>query len=300
MMNPKGKEILVTGATGAQGGAVVRHLMSRGWGVRALTRDPDKPAARKLAENGVRVVRGDQEDRRSLDEAVEGAYGVFSVQNFWDGFPARVLGAEGEVRQGKNLADAAKAARVEHFVQTTAAGAIRSGLKHVDSKRDIEDYARQLELPMTLIRPVFFMDNFNTEVFGMRQQVMAGRLALPLAPNRRLQMVATEDIGYFAALAFERPEDFIGTSFDLAGDQPTMPEAAAIFSRVLGREIRFVGDPAHIQELRKVSPELAGTYAAFNARTTEVLIAALRALHPGMWSFETFLRKTGWEQATTG
>src|SRR5215212_7120293 len=121
----KGKDILVTGATGAQGGAVVRHLIYRGWTVRALSRSLEKPEARALAEIGVHVVQGDMEDRASLDAAMEGAYGVFSVQNFWDGFPQQVLGAEGEVRQGKNVADAAKAAGVEHFVQTTAAGSSR-------------------------------------------------------------------------------------------------------------------------------------------------------------------------------
>jgi uncharacterized protein YbjT (DUF2867 family) len=101
----EGRTILVIGATGQQGGAVARELLERGFGVRALTRDPDKPEARTLAERGAEVVRGDLDDRSSIDRTIEGAYGVFSVQNFWE------TGYEREVQQGKTVADAAKSAR---------------------------------------------------------------------------------------------------------------------------------------------------------------------------------------------
>lgn len=99
-----GPLILVSGATGNQGGAVVRRLLERGFRVRALSRDTQKPEAQALAEGGAEVVRGDLNDPASVEQAVEGVYGVFSVQNFYEG------GYEGEVRQGKTLADAAKGA----------------------------------------------------------------------------------------------------------------------------------------------------------------------------------------------
>src|SRR5690242_20666201 len=122
--------ILVTGATGQQGGAVTRHLLAQGRRVRALTRAPDKPAARALAGQGAEVVQGDLYDRASLDRALRDVYGVFSVQNFW--LPD--VGYEGEVRQGKTLADAAKAAGVQHFVYTSVGGAERhTGLSHFES-----------------------------------------------------------------------------------------------------------------------------------------------------------------------
>ncbi len=111
--------ILVTGATGKQGGAVARSLLDRGFQVRALTRNPQKPEAQALADQGAEVVQGDMEDRSSMERALEGAYGVFSVQNFWE------TGYDSEVQQGKTVTDAAKAAGVEHFVYSSVGSAQR-------------------------------------------------------------------------------------------------------------------------------------------------------------------------------
>src|SRR4051812_4292432 len=121
--------ILVSGATGQQGGAVARSLLKRGFPVRALIRDLEKSEARALAEGGAELVRGDLEDRSSLERALEGVYSVFSVQNFYEG------GYEGEVRQGETLADAAKAAGVQHVVYSSVGSAHReTGIPHFDSK----------------------------------------------------------------------------------------------------------------------------------------------------------------------
>ncbi len=120
--------MLVTGATGKQGSAVARHLLKRGFRVRAITRDPKKEPARALAEQGVEVRRGDLDEPESLKPALTGAYGVFSVQNFWE------TGYEREVRQGIALADAAKTAGVRHFIYSTVASAHRkTGLPHFDA-----------------------------------------------------------------------------------------------------------------------------------------------------------------------
>jgi len=104
------KTVLVTGATGRQGGAVIRHMLRNEWKLRALTRSPKAPAAQELTRQGVEVVQGDLEDAASLERAARGTYGVYSVQDFWS------VGAKREVDQGKNLASAAKKAGVEHFV----------------------------------------------------------------------------------------------------------------------------------------------------------------------------------------
>src|SRR5713101_7410431 len=109
-MSDADRRVLVTGATGRQGGAVIRHMLPKGWKLRALTRKPDSAAGRELARQGIEVVPRDLEDPGSLGPAVRGAYGVYSVQDFW------AVGAKREVQQGKNLADAAKKAGVEHFV----------------------------------------------------------------------------------------------------------------------------------------------------------------------------------------
>ena len=129
--------ILVSGATGQQGGAVARNLLERGFAVRALTRDPEKAAARELADLGAEVVSGDLEDRASIERVLDGVYGVFSVQKFLE------AGVEGEVRQGVRLADAAKAAGVEHYVYSSVGSAHReTGIPHFESKWEVEEHVR--------------------------------------------------------------------------------------------------------------------------------------------------------------
>lgn len=285
-MNHQGRTILVTGATGRQGGAVARHLLAAGWTVRALSRDPSKPAARALADAGAEVVPGDLDDRASLDRALSGVYGVFSVQNAWEHGPA------GEVRQGKALAEAARAAGVAHFVQSSVGGAERrTGIPHFDSKWAVEQHVRALDLPATVLRPVFFMENF----LPLRPAVLEGAFSLALRPDRPLQMIAVEDIGAFAALAFARPERFLGQALELAGDELTMPQVAETFARVIGRPVRFVEQP--LEALRRASPERALMFQWFNDAGYRVDLAALRALHPDLLTFERWLRATGWDRA---
>jgi uncharacterized protein YbjT (DUF2867 family) len=125
----RSKLIFVAGVTGHQGGAVARQLRARGWSVRGLTRNPDRPLAKGLAAAGVEIVRGDLNDRASLDPLVKDVSGVYSVQNFFE------AGYAGEVRQGKNLADAAQAAGVRHFLYSSVGGADRAtGIPHFESK----------------------------------------------------------------------------------------------------------------------------------------------------------------------
>ncbi len=154
--------ILVTGATGRQGSAVIQRLLARDFPVRALTRNPDKPQARALAGHGTEVMRGDLNDPDSLTRALGGVYGVFSVQT-----PAE-HGAAVEVRQGINLADAAKRSRASHFVYSSVGSADRNtGIPHFDSKARVEDYVRGTGLKYTIFRPVFFMEN----LLGMKQRI---------------------------------------------------------------------------------------------------------------------------------
>src|SRR5262249_40495343 len=149
------KPVLITGATGRQGGAVIRHLLPKGWKLRALTRNSSNPAAQDLARQGIEVIQGDLEDPASPERAARGAYGIYSVQDFWS------VGAKREVLQGKNLADAAKNARVEHFVYSSVGGAERnSGIDHWESKWEVEKHIRQLGLPATMVRPAAFMENY--------------------------------------------------------------------------------------------------------------------------------------------
>jgi uncharacterized protein YbjT (DUF2867 family) len=144
-----GKIVLVTGATGRQGGATARELSSRGWTVHALVRDPDKPEAQALRRHGVTLVRGDMEDPAGLDAALRGVYGVYSVQTF-----TGPDGLTGEVRQGKAVAEAAARAGVTHFVYGSVDGSDRSsGVAHFETKGEVEKRIAALGLPATVLRP---------------------------------------------------------------------------------------------------------------------------------------------------
>ncbi len=283
------RPVLVSGATGHQGGAVASNLLQRGFGVRALTRDPDKPAARLLAERGAEVVRGDLEDRSSLDRTLEGAYGAFSVQNFFE------AGYEGEVRQGKALADAAKEAGVSHFVYSSVGSAYRNtGIPQFESKWEVEEHVREVSLPYTILRPVGFMQNWE----GMREQVLGGTIAQPLDPDKPLQQVNVEDIGAFAAMAFEDPERWIEREVDLAGDELTMHQFVETFGRVTGREVSYFQVPWD-QYREAMGEEFTAMNRWFDEVGYEADIAALRGEYPELSTLEHYLRTHGWEGAVT-
>jgi uncharacterized protein YbjT (DUF2867 family) len=281
--------VLVTGATGKQGGAVARHLMEHGFRVRALTRDPDKAAARSLAAQGAELVRGDMDDIRSVEPALRGAYGVFSVQNFWE------VGYEREVREGIALADAAKAAGVEHFVYSSVGSAHRrTGLSHFESKWEIEEHIRASGLPATVLRPVFFMDNWEMPM--LRTSILGGTLAQPLSPDRAFQQIAVDDIGAFAAMVFGRRDEWLGRAIDLASDERSMADVAQTFGRVIGRPVRYVQVPWE-QFRQAAGEEYERMYRWFEDVGYDVDIAALRRIAPQLTTFEQYLRTHGWENA---
>ena len=226
------KTVLVTGATGRQGGAVIRHLLPKGWKLRALTRRPGGEEAKTLARQGVEVVQGDLEDPGSVAHAAEGVYGIYSVQDFW------AVGAKREVQQGKNVAVAAKKANVSHFVYSSVGGAERkTGIPHWESKWEIENAVRELGLPATMIRPAAFMEMYYIEQVELG--LLKGKLADPIRGDKPYQTIATDDIGAFVALAFERSREFIGKELEIAGSELTNLEAAEVFSRVLGKPVKF-------------------------------------------------------------
>jgi uncharacterized protein YbjT (DUF2867 family) len=283
------KTVLVTGATGRQGGAVARRLLRGGWRVRALTRDPSNPAARGLAERGAEVIPGDLNDRTSLERALANVYGVFSVQDY------RSAGYDGEVRQGKTLAEAANAAGVRHFVYSSVAAANSdSGLPQFESKWKIEQRIRQLDLPATILRPVSFMENF--EAPPLRKAIRAGLLIFPMRSDKALQMIAVDDIAAFAALALENPKQYIGATLELAGDELTMPQAAAVFSRVLGRRVGFVRLPLLLARIF-MPQEMVRMFNWFNEKGFHAKIPTLRARYPELTTLEAWLRRSGWDQA---
>ena len=279
--------ILVTGATGHQGGAVARALRAAGHEVRALTRKPDGEAARALAGRGAEVVRGDLDDAASLEKALAGVWGVFAVQNTYE------AGVEGEERQGKRLAELARRAGVHHYVYTSVGSAHRrTGIPHFENKWRIEETVRKLAFPShAILRPVFFMENFQS--VWLKPGLDEGKLVIALGPDTPLQLIAVDDIGAYGRLVFEQAEQFNGRALDIAGDEVTMPEAARILGAAMKRKVAFV--PVPIEEVRKVSADWAIMYDWFDRVGYDVHVRS-RARECGIppTSFESWAAKARW------
>lgn len=236
--------ILVTGATGTQGGAVARALLAAGRRVRILTRNPDNPNARLLAATGVEVMRGDFSDAASVLAAMQGTAGVFSMQQV-----ARP-GTDEEREHGFLLVESARKAGVPQFVHTSVSAAGThtkfprwgSGYwfeKYWTDKWEIEEAVRGAGFASwTVLKPAFIMENYlPPKAAYMFPHLKQGEIATAFHASTRLQLVSADDIGKFACAAFMDPQRLHGESIDLAGDAPTMPEVAAAFSRVLGKRV---------------------------------------------------------------
>ncbi|WP_406315380.1 NmrA/HSCARG family protein [Streptosporangium sp. NBC_01639] len=291
-----GKTIVVVGATGLQGGVVTAHLLAGGWQVRALTRDPDGASAKALAGAGAQIVRGEMEDTASLIAAAEGAYGMFSVQPTV-GSPGTApdFTADDEVRWGVNVAEAAHAAGIRHLVYTSVAGAGRHGSEalpqNLVSKWRIERHIAELGLPATILRPASFMENY-TGGYHLHD----GTVTTAFEPDVPQQIMAVDDVGVFAALAFDHPAEWIGRVIDLAGDELTPRRIAEAIGESIGRPLPYVQIP--IEAIRQVGAEFAFAYEWLNERGYRADIAAARQIHPGLMDFRTWLERTGAAQIT--
>jgi len=242
-----GGKIVVCGATGNQGRAVVRHLLaSAGGEVVALSRAPESAPAAALARAGARLARADLLDRGSLVGAFRGAYGVFGVTQPWSS-DYKTCDVAGEIRQGQNIVDACLEAGVEHLVLSTVLllEAGRSGVSHVDSKIDIETYARKTPLPMTVVRPASFMDNIGSRFFPVKP----GRVRGFVAGDAKVPYIASNDVGGLVSVAFAHPADFIGGEIHAMGDFASGFDIADILGRLQGRPVRYTAPPASLMWL---------------------------------------------------
>jgi uncharacterized protein YbjT (DUF2867 family) len=259
------KTVLITGATGKQGGATARALAGRGFKLRAMTRHPDGDAAKAVASaTGAELVQGDLNDAASLRNALKGAWGVFGVQNTWE------AGVEGEEEQGKRLASLAREAGVQHYVYSSVGSAHRkTGIPHFDNKYRIEETIRAAGFPSYVIfRPVFFMENLTSPWFLNGDTIYAA-----MRPDLKLQMIAVDDIGKYVAYGFTNADKLNHREIDLAADEVTMPDVAMALSRGLGRNISFVEIP--ISEVRKNSDDFATMLEWFDRVGYDVDIPSL-------------------------
>ncbi|WP_458690519.1 NmrA/HSCARG family protein [Nocardia tengchongensis] len=279
--------IAVTGATGAQGGATARALLTRGHQVRALTRFPDSPAAVALRELGAQVHYADFEDRESLDAALAGADSLFAVTTPFD------TDTTVETRHGKTLIDAAAAAGIGHIVFTSAAHADRdTGVPHYESKFAIERYLLDSGVPSTIIGPAAFMDNYATgwTLDGLRE----GTFAWPMPSDQPLTLICAEDIGAFAALVLDRRGEFLGRRIDIAADELTPAQIAAVLADALATPVAHRRVP--LEYVRSRSADLAAMFDYFSTVGLDVDVTGLRRDHPAVgWStFADWAARQDW------
>ena len=279
--------VLVTGATGKQGGALARLLLKKGHRVRAFTRNPNSPAAEELKRLGAELVVDSFEDRTAIERAAQGTDAIFAMSTPFES------GTEAETRQGITVANAAKAAGTRHLVFNSVASADRNtGIPHFDSKYKIEQHIASLDMPHTIIGPVFFMENLISSWWFPALQ--EGNLPMALPNTRKLHQIAVENIAEFTLVVMERREQFLGKRVDIASDELTGKQVVDVLSRVSGRKIEYVELP--LEQLQASNEDFAKMFEWFDRVGYTVDIAALRRNYPEVnWcTFEDWAKAQNW------
>ncbi|HLY77273.1 MAG TPA: NmrA/HSCARG family protein [Thermoplasmata archaeon] len=287
LLADKSLHILVTGATGQQGGSVLRHLKARGHRLRALVRDRNRPAARALQRLGVEVFQGGFEDARAIEEAAQLVDAAFLMSTSFE------KGADGERRQGIAAIDALRAADVPYIVYSSVASATQhTGIPHFDSKFAVENHLRSSGTPFAIVGPVAFMENLTSPFAlpGLRQ----GQLLQGLRPEKSSQLVALEDLGAFDTLVLENPARFRGQRIEIASDEVTGLQTAEILSRHAGRPIQYRSLP--LEAIRQRSEDLARMMDWLDRAGYTVDIERLRRDYPdvGWQRLEEWASEQDW------
>ena len=288
------KIVLVTGATGAQGGSVARHLLADGrFAVRCLSRNPGAERALALREAGAEVVQGDLDNIANLRAAMEDCYGVFGVTNYWEHF-------EKEYQQGKNLVDAVATSNVKHFIFSTLpyVGKITNGkleVPHFDIKGQLEGHARDLGLPATFVHVAFYFENFLSYFPPLKQDDGSYAFGFPQG-DTSLAGVAVEDVGGVVGAVFESPEEFKDKVVGIVGDDLRPNEYAEIMTRVLGKTIVYNYIPREVFAAFDFpgADDLANMFEFYRlyVPTRQADMAESRALYPRIQTFESWLTAT--------
>ena len=259
------RTVLITGATGKQGGATARELAGKGFTLRAMTRHPESDAAKAVASaTGAELVQGDLDDAASLKNALKGVWGVFGVQNTWE------AGVAGRRRAGQAPGEPrARGRRSALRLHVGRIGASQDRHSPFRQQVPLEDTIRAAGFPSYVIfRPVFFMENLTSPWFLNGDTIYAA-----MRPDLKLQMIAVDDIGKYVARGFTNADKLNRREIDLAADDVTMPDVAMALSSGLGRNISFVQIP--ISEVRKNSEDFAAMLEWFDRVGYDVDIPSL-------------------------
>ena len=242
MGEPEGRAIAVVGATGLQGAAVTRRLLQEGWRVRALTRNPDGKRALALAALGADVTKADSEDQASLERCFAGVQGVYNVQNH------HISGYDGEVTQGKKVGEAVARTGNAHLVYASAGTGVEgTGIGSWETKIAVTEHMRRLGIPLTVLRPMAFMELMTERRFYPAASVWHVMPKL-MGQSRPVGWLSVEDLAVIAAKAFANPNDFVGRDVALASDVQSIEECRAIWRDVTGRAPRRFPMPTRLFE----------------------------------------------------
>ena len=265
-------------------------LRSAGWRVRALVRNVDSDKAKALAAQGIVPVRGDLADAPSIQAAMEGAFGVFSVQPSSGQGAAYGVTDEQEVSYGKMVADAARRSGVRHLVYSSAnaAGPTRTGVGHFDTKSEIEAYIRGQDILSTIIRPSAFMEILALPGMSLDR----GTFSFFMRPDQPMQFIAVEDIGRIVAAIFADPAKFGSQTIEIAGDAVTGTELAEEFSLVAGRPITYQRFPDSLLDHNAFLGSLARLVDQ-GRLAGHAELPALRKEFPGLLTLHEWLQGAG-------
>ncbi len=287
------KIILVTGATGGQGGSVARALLKESkFQVRILTRDINSQKALVLQRAGAEIVKGDLGDKESLLAAMKDCYGVFGVTNFWEHF-------DKEYQLGKNLIDAVHQSGIQHFVFHTLANyhTLSKGkyrVPHCDIKAELEAYTRSLQLPATFVNIAFYYENFNN-FFPLQKDNHGGYYFGFPQGDTKLAAASVEDLGGIVAPLFNNPGEYIGRTVGVVGADHTCDEYATILSKVLNKNIYYTYVPRNVYAAYNFpgAEELANMFEVqrlFIPNRQKEMEESYR-INPAMQSFEKWVEK---------
>ncbi len=278
------KIVVVTGATGAQGNAVARHLLRRGFTVRALTRNPENEKAKALAARGALLVRGDFEQPQGLVRAMQGADAVFAMQNFWE----KGVGLAGEQRQAQHLIEAAQKTGIAHLVQSSIAGAESAlGVHHIESKWHIEKKVMASGLAYTFLRTVFFMDSVFDPRYEKGFIPMLRGVLDPHVPAHHL--IAMDDLGGVAAEVFAHPEKYHNRAISVSSDILSGQQMKQIIEEVTGK--RKHSFKIYPWMLRLAGKQFYRQMQWNKTRPWQFGLEETRQLYPHLTSFRSFVSK---------
>jgi uncharacterized protein YbjT (DUF2867 family) len=283
MISTEGKTIAVIGATGRQGGQVARHLLAQGWRVRALTRSPESKKSAALKDLGAEIVKASLEDRASLEEAFAGAYGVYDIQ-------IPVSGKiEVEIGQGRNAAEAARKTGIRHVVYGSAGiGPQKTGIEQWDAKLEITRYMKELGLPLTVLRPMAFMELMTDPTYYPQSSTwyVWPRLS---GIDRPIGWLSVQDVGAIAAKAFANPEDFIGRDLPLAADVQSLAQCRQIYKEVRGKYPSRFPMPVFLFE-KIVGRDLAEMWRWLRTNHVDLDTRPTQQVHPEAMTVRAWLR----------